>query len=92
MKYYAFTANPAGYIEGWAKTLLLISNKGHASEDWKFIQEVEFDEDAVDTNEIRASAVQSLDNEMEQKRADFTAGMEGLQARKESLLAIEHKP
>lgn len=92
MKYYAFTSNPEGFLNGWSKNFILIENKETASQDWVFVSEVELDIDTVNMNEIRAGAVQCIDNVMEQKRMDFTAGMEELSKRKEELLAITHQP
>ena len=93
MKLKIFIGNPEYFLAGdnYCSLHVCSENQNFMYEDKQVIAEVEVDMDAIDTTQIRASAVQILDNEMEQKRADFTAGMEGLQARKESLLAIEHK-
>ena len=92
MKYYAFTSNPEGFIDGYSSSFILRAKKEDAPEDWVFIQEVDFDPNAIDISSIRQAAVKSIDAEMEKQRTNFTAGMEELKARKESLLAIEHKP
>jgi hypothetical protein len=91
MKYYAFTANPDGFLEGWSKSFILSEDR-NTPQGWVFIDEVELNIDAVDMNEVRAAAVQGIENEMEEKRIDFTAGMEGLKKRKEELLAITYQP
>ena len=92
MKYYAFTTTPDGYLEGWSQSFILVPDKNHVSEHWVFIQEVEFNPNAVDIDTVRNAAVKNIDAEMEAQRINFTHGMEELKARKESLLAIEHKP
>ena len=94
MKLKIFINNPEYFLAGEYFVALhaCAQNEHYMYEDKQVIAEVEIDIDAIDTTQTRAAAVQILENEMEQKRADFTAGMEGLQARKESLLAIEHKP
>jgi hypothetical protein len=43
-------------------------------------------------HEGRQIAVAAIEEEMTEKRTDFTAGMEGLAKRKEELLAITHQP
>ena len=91
MKYYAFTANPEQFVAGTYQSLIL-RQSANPIEDWVFVQEIEVDMDAIDMDMVRAAAVGQLDALMQQRRADFTAGMQQLAERKESLLALEHKP
>ena len=92
MKYKVCTAKPEGFIEGWSTTFITIAADLEPSEGRVVLGEVDFDPSAVDITEVRQAAVKSIDAEMEKQRTNFTAGMERLQNRKESLLAIEHKP
>ena len=92
MKYYAFTSNPEGLLDGYSSSFIMRSTKDDAPENWVFCGEVEFNPDAIDKDAVRKAAVNEIDAEMEKQRTNFTAGMEQLKARKESLLAIEHKP
>ena len=92
MKYYAFTSSPETFLLGWSSSFILIEKKENAAVDWVFIAETEIDIESVDMNKIRAGAVQCINNEIEQRTADFTAGMEELKKRKKELLSITHQP
>ena len=92
MKYYAFTSNPEGLLDGFSSSYIMRSTREDAPEGWVFVGDVEFDPDAVDMDAVRKGAVNMIDTEIEKQTANFTAGMERLRNRKESLLAIEHKP
>ena len=94
MKLKIFITHPEYFLNGsnYCSLHACDENEAYMYEDKQVIAEVEIDMDAIDTNATRATAVQILENEMESKREDFTAGMEALKTRKESLLAIEHKP
>ena len=94
MKLYIYTCNPEDVMEGdFFCSLRLTSDKEWHDSQSHYISlgtiEVELD---TDTNTLRQHAIDAIDNEMETQRINFTHGMEQLKARKESLLAIEHKP
>ena len=87
MKYYVYTTNPDGFIEGWSNSFIL-SESVHKTDGWVLLGEVDFDKNAVDMNAVRAAAVEGIDHEIARKTEDFTAGMEQLKARKAELLAL----
>ena len=94
MKLYIYTCNPEQVLEGdfFCSLRLTSDKKWHDNQpDYISLGEIEVDFDA-DAYKIRQHAIDAIDNEMAAQRENFTNGMEELQTRKESLLAIEHKP
>ncbi len=93
MKYTVYTTDPERYLKGLATGFIMreFREEGRVPDGWAKVGEVEFTPTSPESD-IREAAVKDIDREMGQKRADFTHGMEGLQRRKEELLAITHQP
>ncbi len=93
MKYTVYTTRPAEYARGKVSIFIMseFCEDTPVPRGWVELGEVEFTPTAPESD-VREAAVKELDREMQQKREDFTHGMEGLQRRKEELLAITHQP
>ncbi|MCP4482590.1 MAG: hypothetical protein GY817_07470 [bacterium] len=93
MKYNVYTPDADFYLSSGEPSFIMheFHRDGPVPNGWAKVGEVEFTPATPDFV-IREAAVKELDREMQQKREDFTHGMEELQRRKEELLAITHQP
>ena len=92
MKLYIYITNPEEYLAGEYRWCFSASAEtGLAGGTWLLAGQVEVELD-VDENKIRQIAVAEIEQEMEQRRSDFTHGMEQLEAKKQKLLSITHRP
>ena len=94
MKLYIYTSQPESVLQGdfFCSLRTTDDKEWHDKQpNFVFLGEIEFEYDA-DASTLRQYAVDAIDAEMEIQRQNFTAGMEELKAKKESLLAIEYKP
>ncbi len=89
MKYNVYTTDPERYLKGrvWS---LIIRDCEDTPNGWAKVGEVEFTPTAPESD-VREAAVKGLDRKMSRKLEDFMHGTEGLQRRKEELLAITHQ-
>ncbi len=93
MKYTVYTTRPAEYASGKVSSFIMseFCEDTSVPRGWVELGEVDFTPTAPESD-VRDVAVKELDRAMQQKREDFTHGMEELQRRKEELLAITHQP
>lgn len=90
MKVHLVITEPADFAMGkFDYSVHLYENDPHI-EDWIHVGIIELDFGGIDLTEAKRLAIEKLDQEIETKRAEFSKVLEALQAKKNSLLALEH--
>jgi hypothetical protein len=91
MKLHLYILNIADYLEGKFDYAFTVYAEKSEWNDRPYLGEIEIDTSKIDINELTQKAVESIEREEEEQRAEFQIKMDMLATKKANLLSIEHK-
>ena len=92
MKLYVHVTDADQFLSGNYGDCWYLSNRDASGvEGWQLVGSIEFEPD-VDCDELRAHAVECIDEKIKEVRAEMEVKLDMLDAKKQSLLAIAHNP
>ena len=91
MKLHLYIANISDYLEGKFDYAFTVYAEKNDWNDRPYVGEIDIDTSKIDINELTQKAVESIEREEEEQRAEFQIKMDMLATKKANLLSIEHK-